>query len=172
MSAAALFAGFARVGLLAFGGGPAMIPLMQAECVGRGWVTEEQFLEGLALASSLPGPLSTKMAVYVGWQRAGALGATSALLGVLAPSTAMILALTPLVLRYREHPAWVGAMRAARPAVVGMLAWVAWDLAPGGIHGAAGAAVAAAAFVALVAEVHPGVVLLCAMGLGAVALRG
>lgn len=172
MNPLALFWGFARVGLLGFGGGQAMIPLMQAECVGRGWITEEQFLEGLAAGNALPGPISTKMALYVGWLEAGPLGALAAVTGVLAPSAILMLGLTAVILRYREHPMVAGALRGVKPAVVGMIAWVAWDLAPSGITGAAGAVLAVAAFGALVARVHPGFVMVGAMAFGAIALRG
>ena len=167
----ALFAGFARVGLLGFGGGPSMIPLMQRECVDAGWVSEEQFLEGLAVGSALPGPIATKMAVYVGWHEAGALGAAAALGGVVLPSAALMGLLAGLVLRFRDHPWLAGALAGVKPAVVGMLAFVAWDLAPTGIAGLGGALVAGLAFAALVAKVHPGLVMVGAMAVGAVAFR-
>ena len=172
MSAFGLFLGFARVGLLGFGGGQAMIPLMQAECVGRGWISDEEFLEGLAVANTLPGPISTKMALFVGWTDAGLPGAVAAVAGVLTPSLALMGVLVVFLSRFREHPSVAGALRAAKPAVVGMLAWVVWDLAPTGITGAAGALLAGLAFVALLAKVHPGFVMIGAMAFGAVALRG
>ncbi len=172
MSAGGLFMGFARVGLFGFGGGPSMIPLMQAECVGAGWVTEEEFLEGLAAGNALPGPIATKMAVYVGWSESGVLGALAAVVGVTLPSVLLMGLVSAFVLRYREHPVVAGALAGVKPAVVGMLAFVAWDLAPSGITGVAGAVVAVLAFAALVAKVHPGLVMVGAMGLGAVAFRG
>ena len=172
MTPLALFLGFARVGLLGFGGGPSMIPLMKAECVGQGWLTDDQFMEGLAAGNALPGPISVKMAIYVGWLEAGPMGALSAVIGVTAPSALLMVALTALVLKYREHPVVAGGLRGVKPAVVGMLAWVAWDLAPSGITGAAGALLAVAAFAALVLRVHPGIVMVGAMAFGAVALRG
>ena len=135
MIVAEIFWGFARVGVLGFGGGPSMIPLMQAECVDSGWVTEEQFLEGLALGNALPGPIATKMAVYVGWQEAGAPGLLAAVLGVTLPSLVLMGALTVLFFRLREQPVIAGILAGVKPAVIGMLAFVAWDLAPTGITG-------------------------------------
>lgn len=172
MSVQALFVGFARVGLFGFGGGPSMIPLMQTECVGAGWVTEEQFLEGLAAGNALPGPIATKMALYVGWIEGGVPGAVAAIAGVLAPSVLLMSLLTAVILRYREHPVMAGALAGVKPAVVGMLAWTAFDLAPTGITGLAGGLVAVVAFAALVAKIHPGLVMVGAMAFGAVALRG
>ena len=167
-----LFAGFARVGLLGFGGGPSMIPLMQQECVGAGWVTEEQFLEGLAVGNALPGPIATKMAVYVGWHEAGALGAAAALGGVVLPSAALMAVLAGFILKYRDSHYIAAGLRGVKPAVVGMLAYVAWELAPSGIVGWSGALVAVAAFAALVYKVHPGFVMVGAMLVGAAFFRG
>ncbi|MFT4626939.1 MAG: chromate transporter [Myxococcota bacterium] len=168
-----LFLGFARVGLLGFGGGPSMLPLLQAECVGNGWLTDEEFLEGLAVGSVLPGPITTKMAVYVGWHQAGALGATSAALGIVLPSAVLMATIGAIVLRYREHPIMHGALNGVKPAVVGMLAFVAWDLAPTAVVGGTSAALALAAFVALAfGKVHPGLVIVAAAALGAVIARG
>lgn len=172
MSTGALFMGFARVGTFGFGGGPSMIPLMQTECVGAGWLTEEQFLEGLAVGNALPGPIAVKMAVYVGWHEAGAGGAAAALIGVTAPAVVLMLALSVVLLKYREHPVVAAALKGVKPAVVGMLAWVAWDLAPAGITGIGGAIVAVLAFAALVAKVHPGFVMVGALTIGALAFRG
>jgi len=165
----ALFFGFGRVGLLGFGGGPSMIPLMQAECVGSGWVSEEQFLDGLALGNTLPGPIATKMAVFVGWSAAGVTGAAAAVAGVVLPSVLLMAALVLFASRWRGSPALEGALGAARPAVIGLLAFVVWELAPGAIGSGSGVLVALAAFIALALRVHPAIVLLGAMALGAAA---
>lgn len=172
MIALQLLIAFGRVGLLGFGGGPSLLPLMQVECVGAGWVTEDQFREGIVAGQALPGPIATKMAAYVGWQAGGTLGALAALIGVVAPTALLMVAATGFVARHHEHPVVAGALRGARPAVVAMLAYVAWDLAPTGIHSASGAAVAAIAFGALVGGLHPAWVMVGALAVGAVAFRG
>ncbi len=171
MTCIPLFLGFARVGVLGFGGGPAMLPLLQAECVGSSWVTEAEFLEAVAIGSALPGPIAVKVAVYVGWQVCGPLGALVALVGIISPGALLMVAVGSVLARYREHPAVVGALRGVKPAVVGMLAFVAWDLAPAGITGAAGAVLALAGFAALVAGAHPGMVIAVAAIVGGLALR-
>ncbi len=149
-----------------------MIPLMQAECVRAGWMTDAQFLEGLAVGSALPGPIATKMALYVGYAEAGPLGAAAAVVGVLLPSLVLMSALTGVVFRYRENPYVAGALSGVKPAVVGMLAFVVWELGPAGVTGLATTLVAVVAFGALVARVHPGVVIVAAMLVGALAFRG
>lgn len=161
-----LFWRFAKVGLLGFGGGPSMLPLMQAEVVRAGWLSDEEFLEGLAVGNALPGPISTKMALYVGWEEAGILGALAALVGVMSPSGVLMLGLAAVILRFRDHDLVKGALAGAKPAVVGMLFFVAVSLAPKGIKDWRGAAIAVAAFAALYAGVHPAFVMVTAVLLG------
>lgn len=166
-----LFWGFAKVGLLGFGGGPSMLPLMQAEVVRAGWLSDEQFLEGLAVGNALPGPISTKMALYVGWEQAGLLGALSALVGVMSPSGVLMLALAAVIVRYREHEYVKGALAGAKPAVVGMLFFVAVSLAPSGVKEWRGALLAVAAFAALYVNVHPAFVMVAAVLIGMLIMR-
>lgn len=161
-----------RVGMLGFGGGSSMIPFMKAECVDlRAWMTDEQFLEALALGNSLPGPIAAKMSVYVGLQVAGVLGALIAFSAVMAPPALMMLALAGLYFRFRDRPAIAGAMEASKPVVVAMLFWVAIMLAPDGVRSVRTGVIAVAACVALFAKVPPALVIVVAMVGGAVFLR-
>lgn len=171
METLALLTGFAKVGLFAFGGGPAMIPLMQEEVVGAGWLSGEEFLDALALGNSLPGPLSIKMAVLVGWKVDGVLGVLASLIGVAGPAIVLMLGLSAVYLRFREHPALAGALRAVRPVVIAMLAYTVLELLPGGIKDYTGGVIAVVALVALAMKVHPAIVIGVAMGAGALLLR-
>jgi chromate transporter len=167
-----LFVAWLRIGLFGFGGGPSVLPLVRAECVDRyGWMTDEELLDAIALGNSLPGPIAVKMAAYVGQQVAGPAGCAVALVALCAPSVAMMLGLGALYLRWRDAPGMVGAMRGVRPAIVAMLAWTAFTLAPEGVRDWRGGLVAGAAFVALVAEVHPAIVVAASILVGAVLLR-
>ena len=161
-----------RIGVVGFGGGAALVPLMKAECVdGRAWMTEEQFLDMLATGYSLPGPISAKMSVAVGLQTAGPVGAAVSLLAVMAPPALLMVGLGAVLSRHRDTPALAGAMTAVKPVVVAMLAWPVIDLAPAGIPGWRAGALAAAALTALLLKIHPAIVLLTAMALGAALLR-
>lgn len=127
----ALFVAFARVGLLGFGGGPAMIPLIQAEVVdGSGWLGRGEFLDAFAFGNALPGPIATKLAGYVGYQVAGWPGALSGLIGITAPTIVMIVALASLYQRHRERRVVQRFLFGVRPVVVALLALVVWDFAP------------------------------------------
>jgi chromate transporter len=122
-----LFWSFARVGLLAWGGGPSMIPLMQQEVLAQKWLSAEEFLEALALGNALPGPIATKMSLYVGYKQAGTLGALAGMAGMIAPSGALMLFLALCLVRHRETPALQAALTAVRPAVIGLLVWTAYE---------------------------------------------
>ena len=164
--------GWGRVGLFGFGGGPGMIPMMQAECVDtQAWVSEDQFLDALAAASALPGPIAVKMSVMVGIQTAGWPGALAALLGVIVPAVTLMGLLAGVLLQYRQAPALNGAMRAVQPAVIGLLAWTVISLAPEGIRNWPSAIIAASALVALMLKVHPAIVMVLALGIGAIFMR-
>jgi chromate transporter len=161
-----------RVGLFGFGGGPGMIPMMQAECVQtHGWLTEEQFLEAIAASSALPGPIAVKMSVLVGSQVSGIPGALAALLGVTVPAITLMTLLTGALMQFRSAPAVSGAMRAVQPAVIGLLVWTVVSLAPDGIRSLSGALIAGGALAALALKVHPAAVIVAAMAIGAVFLR-
>ncbi len=167
-----LLVSWGRIGVAAFGGGPAMIPYMKAECVDlRGWMTEQQFLDGIALAYTLPGPLSAKMSVLAGWRAAGLAGAAVALLSVMLPPALLMGLLMSAWFRFRDAPWLAGAMKAVRPAVIGLLAYAAIDLAPSAVRSWPAAALGLATLVALLLRVHPVLVVLGAMALGAVLFR-
>jgi chromate transporter len=122
-----LFWSFAQVGLLAWGGGPSMIPLMQQEVLAQKWLSTEEFLEALALGNALPGPIATKTSLYVGYEEAGTLGALAGMAGIIAPSGALTLIVALCFVRLRETPALQAALTTVRPAVIGLLVWTAYE---------------------------------------------
>jgi chromate transporter len=167
-----LGAAWLRIGLFGFGGGPSVIPLIRHECVDRyKWLTDAELLDALAFGNALPGPIAVKLAAHVGMQAGGWSGCLVALAALMLPGIGMMLGLAAVYLRFRGNPGVAGAMAGVRPAVVGLLAYTAWSLAPDGVRGAGGGLVAAAAFLALVANVHPASVVAVAMAVGAVWLR-
>jgi chromate transporter len=167
-----LFVSFAKVGTFGYGGGPSMIPLIQAEVVGGNeWMTEAQFTEALAAGYALPGPIATKMAAYVGFHVAGVGGALASLLGVVLPSLILLAVLVGLLSRYAEHPRVIGMLKGVKPVVIAMLAWVVielafklegWDI---GLALMAGASLT----VLLLLQVHPAWLIAAGAIIGAIA---
>lgn len=114
----ALFLTFAKIGAFTFGGGYAMIPLIERETVtGRHWLTEDDILEIIAIAESTPGPIAINAATFVGYRVAGFFGAAAATFGVVLPSF-LIISLLSFVLRE------FSALRAVRYAFFGIRAAV------------------------------------------------
>lgn len=119
-----LFLSFFRIGAFTFGGGYAMIPLIEREVTEKQeWVERKDFIDLLALAQSSPGPISLNTAVFVGFKMRGFAGALAALLGMVLPSFLIIL-LIAIYFPKIQHNAWVtAAFRAMRPAVVALMLW-------------------------------------------------
>ncbi len=126
-----LIISFFKTGLFGYGGGPSIIPLVEKEVVSNyKWFTQEEFIDMLAMANSLPGPIATKMAICVGLKVGGPLGAVAALTAHLLPSTILIVVFTSLYFRYRGVPSVQGVMRGVRPVVVALLLVTVAHLAP------------------------------------------
>lgn len=149
-----VFWSFAKVGLVGFGGGPAMIPLLQAETVTvRGWLDNEAFIDAFAFGNALPGPIATKLAGYVGYHVAGVPGAVAGLAGITLPTIVAMLALFAVYHRYRHHGAVRAFLEGVRPVVLALLAVVAWEFGPAAIPTGSVAHVVWAAAIALAAVV-------------------
>ena len=129
-----LFLTFAKVGFFTFGGGYAMIPLIQREAAERKqWITEEDLLEIVAIAESTPGPIAINAATFVGYRRAGFFGALSATLGMVLPSFAVILLLSFLLEAFQSFRPVAYAFRGIRAGVLALILkalWTMWKKAP------------------------------------------
>ena len=114
--------------MLGFGGGPSSIPLVHQEVVKKyEWMTEDEFGDTLALANTLPGPIATKMAGYVGYRVAGIWGLLNALLASVIPTVVLMIVFLGLLQTYKDIP-WVRHMSATVvPVVAVMLAVLTWD---------------------------------------------
>lgn len=119
-----LFDSFFRAGALVFGGGHVVLPLLQAETVPAGWVSNDAFLAGYGAAQAVPGPLFT-FAAYLGAVSTqspnGWLGAAIALVGIFLPSFLLVVGALPLWEGARRHPAMQRAVLGINAAVVGLL---------------------------------------------------
>lgn len=128
---AALFWGFFKVGLLGYGGGPGSISLIQAVTVdGNHWLTNQQFVELLAVGNALPGPIATKLAASIGYQVGGAAGTIAALLGIVLPSLVLMLSLYRTLLIFQTNPYVAGMIRGVKPIVIALLVLLIVNLIP------------------------------------------
>src|ERR1051325_4198142 len=120
---------FLRLGTLGFGGPIALCGYMQRDLVDqRGWITPEDYKQGLALAQLAPGPLAAQLAIYLGWVRGRVLGATLVALAFVLPSFVMVLALSALYVRFGGLFWMQGAFYGIGAAVIAIIARSAWKL--------------------------------------------
>lgn len=166
--AVAMFDSFYRSGALVFGGGHVLLPLLEAEVVATGRVSEEDFLAGYGATQAVPGPLFT-FAAYLGAvsrpEPNGIAGAAIALVAVFLPGMLLIYGALPFWNALRTHPAAGAAISGANAAVVGILAAALYSpVAASALLGLADVAVALAGFLALTLLKVPSWVLVLLMG--------
>ena len=117
-----IFWSFLKIGAFTFGGGYAMIPLIQHEVIHRRrWIEERDFIDLLTLAQTAPGPIALNTAVFVGYKRRGYLGALSAIIGVIVPSFVVILIVAIFFASIRDNAYVDAAFKGMRPAVVALI---------------------------------------------------
>lgn len=111
-----------KIGALTFGGGYAMLPLIQAEVEAKGWLEASKIVNFIAVSESTPGPFAVNISTYVGMEKAGLLGAMCATLGVVLPSFIIILIVAQFFEKFRSSKVVKGCMAGLKPAVIGMIA--------------------------------------------------
>jgi chromate transporter len=119
---------FFRSGILGYGGGPSSIPLVHKEVVEIfKWMTDDEFADVLALANTLPGPINTKMAGYIGYRVGGYVGMLNAIFSSIVPTIILMIILLTSLASFKDLP-WVAGMTKAVVPVVGvMMATLTWD---------------------------------------------
>ena len=124
-----IFLSFFKIGAFTFGGGYAMIPLIQHEAVEkRHWVTDEDILDIVAIAESTPGPIAINSATFVGYRAAGVLGSVCATLGVVLPSFVIILLLSFVLTQFQEVQVVKFAFNGIRVGVLALLVKALWTM--------------------------------------------
>ena len=157
-----IFLVFAKIGAFTIGGGYAMIPLIQAEMSRRGWISDDELPDIVALSQSAPGVMAVNISIFAGHKLRGFKGSVVATLGSITPSFLIILAIAMFFTAFRDNPWIERAFKGIRPAVIALIAvpminmakkcckaWWAWALA-----------VAALVLVAFL-DVSPIYILLC-----------
>jgi len=118
----ALLTTFLKIGAFTFGGGYAMIPLIQKETVERrGWITGEDILEIVAIAESTPGPIAVNAATFVGYRVSGILGAMLCTLGIVLPSFVIISIIALILEGFASFPAVQYAFFGIRAGVLALI---------------------------------------------------
>ncbi|MBR5134107.1 MAG: chromate transporter [Clostridia bacterium] len=124
-----LFTVFFKIGAFTFGGGYAMIPLIEREVVEKKkWITSEDMLDIVAIAESTPGPIAINTATFVGYKSAGVLGAAGATLGTVLPSFTIIAVISFVLAQFRELKAVQFAFNGIRAGVLALIIKALWTM--------------------------------------------
>lgn len=123
-----IFIAFFRSGILGFGGGPSTIPLVHKEVVGTfNWMTDEEFSDVLSIGNTLPGPIATKMAGYIGYRVGGWRGLVTALIATVLPTVVLMVLFLGRFNQYKDLDFVKGMTNGVVPIVAVMLAVMTWD---------------------------------------------
>lgn len=123
-----LFTTFFKIGAFTFGGGYAMLPLIQEQALVHGWLSAEQLVNFIAVSESTPGPFAINIATYVGRTTAGIPGAICATIGVILPSFIIILLVAGCYEKFKNSKIVSACMSGLRPAVIGLIAAAALSI--------------------------------------------
>lgn len=163
-----LFISFFKIGAFTFGGGLAMLPLIQREAVEkRGWIEDEDILEIVAIAESTPGPIAINAATFVGYRVGGVLGAACATFGTVLPSFCIILLISFVLRQFNDLPVVQYAFWGIRAGVLALLTkslWTMYKKSPKGWP--AYVAMVAAFILTTVLDVHVLIVIACCGAFG------
>ncbi len=154
---------FFRIGLFGFGGGPTMIPLVHKEVVDNyKWMNDDEFANVLAIGNTLPGPIATKMAGYIGYKVGGKIGCINAVIMTIIPLIIAMIAGLGLLNEYRDKPWVAGMAQGVLPVVSWMMAKLTYDFLIKGYKAlgaiATGIGIALSILFIVVLGVHPGLV--------------
>ena len=110
-----------KIGVVSFGGGYAMIPLLTDEVLAHGWLTQDQIMNFIAVAESTPGPIAINMATFIGASQAGFFGSVCATLGIVLPSFIIILLIATIIKNLMHFSGVKAFLTGLRPVICGLI---------------------------------------------------
>jgi chromate transporter len=144
-----IFITFFKIGLFSFGGGYAMLPLIQQEVtIAHTWVTTTEFIDIVAISQITPGPIAINSATYIGFKTAGILGSSVATIGVVMPSIIIMIIISKFFFKFKNNKYVEYAFLGLRPSTVGLVAAAAILVAYGSFIDYKSVVIFALAFVA------------------------
>ncbi|WP_040203678.1 chromate transporter [Neobacillus jeddahensis] len=124
-----LFKTFFLMGFVAFGGGYAMIPLIESAVTKYGWMTAEKFTNVIAIAGMSPGPIATNSAILIGYSVDGFIGAIIAAIGILLPSIILVIVVATFFIKVHHHPIVQSMFYGLKPIVASLIIYAAISFA-------------------------------------------
>ncbi len=124
-----IFTTFFKISPVTFGGGFAIIPVLEAEVVDKKrWVDREAVIDIFAVSQSVPGAIAVNSAIFLGYRLAGVPGALAAMLGILIPTFCLILVLAVLLVSFQRNTYVQAALKGIRPVIVALIAAAAYKM--------------------------------------------
>jgi chromate transporter len=117
-----LFLVFVKIGFIGFGGGYAILAMIQRELTGPGWISAQEFADIAAISQMTPGPIAVNAATYVGYRMAGFWGSLLATAGVTLPSFFLVIIVAHFILRFKESRVVESCIRGIRPVTIALIA--------------------------------------------------
>lgn len=159
-----IFIAFFRSGILGFGGGPSTIPLVHKEVVDTfKMMTDEEFSNVLSIGNTLPGPIATKMAGYIGFRVGGWIGLINGLIATVLPTVILMILLLTSLNQFKDLDFVKGMTRGVVPVVAVMLGVLTWDFlkkAKKALGWKVGLIILVAAFICMILlRLHPGIII-------------
>jgi Chromate transport protein ChrA len=170
---AQLFSVFVRIGPSTFGGGYAMMPVIEREVVEkRKWIAEKDLADIVSLAGSAPGGVGVNAAAFIGYRKAGIPGAAMAVVGVTLPTFIIVIVLSLFYLKFQDNPKLEAALKGVHGAVVALIVMAAYRMAKAAIFDKATAVLAALAVLTLlVFPVTPLIIVAAGIVMGIILIR-
>lgn len=156
-----IFITFLIISPVSFGGGYAMIPLLEKTVTERNkWIQKEDIVDVLAVSQTVPGSIAVNAATFIGYQLAGLPGAIAATLGIITPTFVIVVALAALFLGYHHHPIIQAAFLGIQPAILALILFAALKVGKTAILDKTTIVVAVVALILLLfVSIHPIIVL-------------
>ena len=167
-----MFVTFAKIGAFTFGGGYAMLPMLQSEVVEKKrWATDDELLDYFAVGQCTPGVIAVNTASFIGYYKKGIPGAIVATAGVIAPSLVIILLIASLLTNFAEYPIVQHALSGIRIAVCGLIFQAVIKMFRSGVKDGFGIVVFGAALVCSYFSVLPTIVIVLMAGVCGVLMQ-
>lgn len=168
-----MFITFFKIGAFTFGGGYAMIPLIEAEVVEKNnWLTKEEFMDMIVISQTFPGALAVNTCLFIGYKIGGFVGAIVGVLGVILPSFFIIIAIAALFMRFRDNQYVDLAFKGIRAAVPMLVFTAVISLSKSVKKEWTNLFITLAALIAILFfNVHPVIVIICSGLYGIIFLR-
>ncbi len=114
---------FFRIGMLGFGGGYVIIPLLSSEITRNQWLSAQEFADIVAVSQMTPGPIGINAATFIGIRTAGFIGGLSATIGMILPSLILVVITAHMMSKFKESSVVQSILKGIRPAVIGLIAF-------------------------------------------------